>query len=60
MNVNTFEEKFGDKYPTGVWGKFKKEISCHISDIVVALASFHGDFSDALFTISHLCSVITS
>lgn len=41
MNVDTFEEHFGDKYPTGVWGEFKKEICSNISDIVVALASFH-------------------
>uniref|UniRef100_K3XGP5 Uncharacterized protein n=1 Tax=Setaria italica TaxID=4555 RepID=K3XGP5_SETIT len=41
MNVDTFEEHFGDKYPTGVWGEFKKEIYSNISDRVVALASFH-------------------
>lgn len=43
MNVNAFEEHFGDKYPNGVWGEFKKEISSNISDTVVALASFHGE-----------------
>ncbi|AQK39767.1 hypothetical protein ZEAMMB73_Zm00001d023675 [Zea mays] len=43
MNVNAFEEHFGDKYPNGVWGEFKKEISSNISYTVVALASFHGE-----------------
>lgn len=43
MSVDTFEEQFGDKYPDGVWGQFKKEISSNISDVVVALASFHGE-----------------
>jgi hypothetical protein len=43
-SVNTFGEQFGDEYPTGVWGKFKKEVSSNISEIVVAVASFHGDF----------------
>jgi hypothetical protein len=45
MNVDTFEENFGDRYPTGVWGEFKEEICANISHIVVALASFHGDFT---------------
>ncbi|KXG23516.1 hypothetical protein SORBI_3008G105300 [Sorghum bicolor] len=42
-SVNTFGEQFGDEYPTGVWGKFKKEVSSNISEIVVAVASFHGE-----------------
>ncbi|EES15501.2 hypothetical protein SORBI_3008G003100, partial [Sorghum bicolor] len=37
------EEQFGDEYPTGVWGEFMEEISSNISDVVVALASFHGE-----------------
>lgn len=35
MNVNTFEEQFGDKCPTCVLGEFKKEISSNIANIVV-------------------------
>ncbi|KAF8697931.1 hypothetical protein HU200_035429 [Digitaria exilis] len=41
--VNTFECPFGDVYPKGVWGKFRKRISSEISRNTVALASFKGD-----------------
>lgn len=54
MNVDTFEEHFGDKYPTGVWGEFKKEIYSNISDRVVALASFHGDFTVMRYLLFHI------
>jgi hypothetical protein len=54
MNVNAFEEHFGDKYPNGVWGEFKKEISSNISYTVVALASFHGDFTLTRCLIFHI------
>jgi hypothetical protein len=54
MNVNAFEEHFGDKYPNGVCGEFKKEISSNISDTVVALASFHGDFTLTRCLIFHI------
>jgi hypothetical protein len=54
MNVNDFEEPFGDKYPTGVWGEFKNEISSNISDVVVALASFHGDFTVMRYLLFHI------
>ena len=54
MSVDTFEEQFGDEYPTGVWGNFKKEISSNISDIVVALASFHGDFTVMRYLLFHI------
>ncbi|CAL5074710.1 unnamed protein product [Urochloa decumbens] len=41
--VNTFECPFGDVYPKGVWGKFRKRVSSEITRNVVALASFKGD-----------------
>jgi hypothetical protein len=54
MNVNTFEEQFGDEYPTGVWGEFMEEISSNISDVVVALASFHGDLTVMRYLLFHI------
>nr|CAB3482966.1 unnamed protein product [Digitaria exilis] len=39
---NTFGVSFGDKYPSGVWGEFSKNVSSNIHDNVVALASFNG------------------
>ncbi|XP_034596105.1 uncharacterized protein [Setaria viridis] len=62
MNVDTFEEYFGDKYPTGVWGEFKKEIYSNISDRVVAPASFHDKSKffacTGIFIDSDGCSII--
>ncbi|RCV31009.1 hypothetical protein SETIT_6G142000v2 [Setaria italica] len=45
MKVNTVEETFGDAYPYGVWGEFKKGVRFNIFENVVALASFNGDFT---------------
>ncbi|CAL5074660.1 unnamed protein product [Urochloa decumbens] len=41
--VNTCEDPFGDLYPKGVWGEFRKRVSSEISRNVVALASFKGE-----------------
>ncbi|XP_012699060.1 uncharacterized protein LOC101785864 [Setaria italica] len=41
--VNTCEDPFGDLYPKGVWGEFKKRVSSEISRNVVALACFKGE-----------------
>ncbi|RCV10553.1 hypothetical protein SETIT_2G120900v2 [Setaria italica] len=41
--VNTCEDPFGDLYPKGVWGVFRKRVSSEISRNVVALASFKGE-----------------
>ncbi|CAL4897638.1 unnamed protein product [Urochloa decumbens] len=40
---NIFEEPFGDIYPKGVWGRFRKSVSSKISRSVVALSSFIGE-----------------
>jgi hypothetical protein len=42
MRVNTLTETFGDAYPCGVWGEFKKEVTSKIFENVVAFASFNG------------------
>nr|XP_034598790.1 uncharacterized protein LOC117859720 [Setaria viridis] len=42
MKVNTFKETFGDTYPCGVWGEFKKGVPSKIFENVVTLASFNG------------------
>lgn len=42
MKVNTFKETFGDTYPCGVCGEFKKGVPSKIFENVVALASFNG------------------
>ncbi|CAL5063727.1 unnamed protein product [Urochloa decumbens] len=40
--VNSFEDRFGDIYGEGVWGKFSKRAAYTIDCNVVALASFNG------------------
>ncbi|CAM0147811.1 unnamed protein product [Urochloa decumbens] len=42
LDVNTFEETFGDIYPNGVWREFSRKVSSNIDRYIVALASFNG------------------
>lgn len=53
--VNTCEDPFGDLYPKGVWGEFRKRVSSEISRNVVALASFKGDFAVMCYLLFHIC-----
>lgn len=52
---NTFGVSFGDKYPSGVWGEFSKNVSSNIHDNVVALASFNGNFTVMTYLLFHIC-----
>lgn len=57
----TFEEPFGDIYGEGVWRGFSKTVTSNIHRIVVAFASFDGNFTVmCYFTISCLFLVVTS
>ena len=54
-STEVIEERFGDEYRTGVWSEFKEGVSSKIHDVVVALASFHGDFTVLCYLIFHIC-----
>ncbi|CAL5002140.1 unnamed protein product [Urochloa decumbens] len=63
MKASTFEETFGDAYPSGVWGEFRNGVPSNIRENVVALASFNGEskfFECTGFFIDHIdkCSTI--
>ncbi|CAL4945488.1 unnamed protein product [Urochloa decumbens] len=43
--VNTFEDTFGDIYGGGVWSELSETASSNMSQNVVSLASFYGNFA---------------
>ena len=52
--VNTFEDTFGDVWGEGVWRELGKNAS-DISRIVVALASFNGNFTPMWHLPVYIC-----
>lgn len=52
--VNTFEDTFGGVWGEGVWRELGKNAS-DISRIVVALASFNGNFTPMCHLLVYIC-----